>query len=461
MSTDPVRILPLADRPDLVDLVAAWGYAEWGRHEPGHTMAARLAYVREGLGRGSVPMIFVAIAPDGDCIGTASLTFDDLPGDPRNPWLASVYVPPAARRRGIASRLIAAVEAEAARQGIAALFLYTWDAEALYAGAGWTVANRQTLHGDEITVMTKNLQPAKEKTMNDRPFAEPVILEAGGIRYRYERHWAKLPRGWSFGARDPNAHPPRTAVKGAVAANGDVFVLSRSDHPVCVFDADGRFVTSWGEGVFSPFVHGLAIAPDQRVWITDTGTHLVTVHTPDGQEVASLGIRDMPSPTLYGRPFNMPTHVAFAPDGDIYASDGYGNRRVHRFGPDLALKASWGEPGTGPGEFAIVHFIAISPDQRIWITDRENHRVQIFDAEGAYLTEWTGFDMPSDIAIGRERVFIGGRDGLSIRGFDGATIAHFPAEMGAFNIHGLWLDDAENIYLAHFDKAVSKLTRLD
>jgi GNAT superfamily N-acetyltransferase len=456
-----VRILPLADRPDLTDLVAAWGFAEWGPLNEGQTLASRGVRVREGLHRDALPMVFVAVAADGSCVGTASLMNDDLHGDTRNPWLASVYVPPEARRQGIAQHLVGAVEAEAVRQGFTTLWLYTATVPALYAGLGWQLVEDRRYRGEAITIMTKTLDAIEEKTMTDRPFASPVTLEAGGLRYRYERQWAKLPRDWSFGAKDPNAHPPRTAVKGAVAANGDVYVLSRSDHPVCVFDAEGRFVTSWGEGQFSPFVHGLAVAPDQRVWITDTGTHLVTVHLPDGTPVASLGVRDMPSPTLYGRPFNMPTNVAFAPDGDIYVSDGYGNRRVHRFGADLALKASWGEPGSGPGEFAIVHFIAISPDQRIWITDRENHRVQIFDADGAFLAEWTGFDMPSDLAIGRHHVYIGGRDGLSVRTLDGSTIAHFPAEIGAFNIHGVWIDAAENIYLAHFDKAVSKLTKLD
>ncbi|HEY0419026.1 MAG TPA: hypothetical protein VGC80_05860 [Acetobacteraceae bacterium] len=298
--------------------------------------------------------------------------------------------------------------------------------------------------------------------MDASAFDAPLVIGEGAHRYRFERNWAKLPRWWSFGSTTPADRPPRTAVKGA-AANGDVYVLSRSAHPVCVFDSEGRFVTSWGEGQFSPFVHGLSVAPDGRVWITDAGTHLVSVHEPSGELVRSLGARDMPSPTLYGNPFNMPTGVAFGPDGDVYVSDGYGNRRVHRFGADGALLHSWGEPGTGPGQFALVHFVAVDDAGQVYIADRENHRIQLFDRAGGFLAEWTGFDMPSDLAIGREAIYVGGRNGLSIWTRGRQPVIRWRADEpapGAFNIHGLGIDPAENIYLAHFDRAVSKLTRL-
>lgn len=287
-------------------------------------------------------------------------------------------------------------------------------------------------------------------------------LGEGDWRYRVERNWARLPRWWTFGDEAASG-PPRTAVKGAVAANGDVYVLSRSAHPVCVFDPSGQFVTSWGEGVFSSFVHGLTIAPDQTVWITDSGTHLVSVHTLSGALLRTLGARDMPSPTLYARPFNMPTGVAFASSGEVYVSDGYGNRRVHCFAADGTLLRSWGEPGTGPGEFAIVHFIAIDDRDQIYIADRENQRIQVFDTQGGFVAEWTGFDMPSDLVFGREAIYVGGRDGLSIWTHDRKPLVRWKPDQptpGTFNIHGIWLDAEENIYLAHFDRAISKLTRL-
>ena len=290
-----------------------------------------------------------------------------------------------------------------------------------------------------------------------------VIIGEGTHRYHYQRNWAKLPRGWSFGSTDPRDHPPRTALKGAVDSNGDVYVLSRSAHPVTVFDPDGRFVTAWGEGRFSDFVHSLTIAPDGTVWVIDSGHHLLTQHTKDGALLRSVGTRGIAAPTFHGNPFNMPTHIAFHPNGDAYVSDGYGNRRVHCFGPDWERKFSWGEPGDGPGQFAIVHFIAIDAAGTIYITDRENQRIQLFDESGTWRADWRGFDMPSDLAIGPEAIYVGGRDGLSIWTHARQEIIRWGADApypGAFNIHGIWLDGAQNIYLAHFDRQVSKLTRL-
>jgi streptogramin lyase len=252
-------------------------------------------------------------------------------------------------------------------------------------------------------------------------------------------------------------------VRGAAAANGDILVLARSAHPVMVFDPEGRFVTAWGEGCFSGFVHGLSVDSAGHVWIADSGQHEVTEHGADGTLIRTLGDREFPAPTYYGRPFNMPTGVAFAANGDVYVSDGYGNRRVHRFSPDGTLQRSWGGPGNGPGEFAVVHFIAIDDRDRVYIADRENDRVQIFDADGEFLAAWMEFRHPSDLAFGRERIYIGAQDGLSIWTKDRVLIARWdrndPYE-GAFNIHGIWIDADENIYLAHFDRAVSKLTRL-
>ena len=196
-----------------------------------------------------------------------------------------------------------------------------------------------------------------------------TIIGTGSYRYRFRRDWAKLPRWWNFGeANQPG--PPRTSVKGAVAANGDVYVLCRAAHPVLVFDAGGNFVTSWGEGQFSSFVHGLTIDPAGKIWITDTSLHTVTQHEPDGTLLRTLGTRGAATPTLYGKPFNMPTGVAFASTGEIFVSDGYGNRRVHCFSANGELQHSWGEPGDGPGQFALVHFITADADDRLYVCDR-------------------------------------------------------------------------------------------
>ena len=288
-----------------------------------------------------------------------------------------------------------------------------------------------------------------------------TIIGTGAYRYRFRRDWAKLPRWWNFGeANQPG--PPRTSVKGAVAANGDVYVLCRAAHPVLVFDAEGNFVTSWGEGQFSSFVHGLTIDRTGKVWITDTGTHTVTQHEPDGTLLRTLGVHGFAAPTLYGKPFNMPTGVAFASTGEIFVSDGYGNRRVHCFSANGELQHSWGEPGDGPGQFALVHFITADADDRLYVCDRENHRIQIFATSGEVLAQWTGFSMPSDLAFGRDVIYVAGADGVSIWSKDRRKLVQFSHDepfAGAFNVHGIWLDADENVYLAQFDRAVSKLSR--
>lgn len=288
-----------------------------------------------------------------------------------------------------------------------------------------------------------------------------TILGTGGFRYDFQRDWARLPRWWTFGDAGAKG-PPRTSVSGAVAPNGDVYVLCRGAHPVLVFDAEGRFITSWGEGVFSHFVHGLSFDAAGKVWIADTGLHTVTRHDPDGTLLLALGTKGAAEPTFYGKPFNMPTGTAFTANGDVYVSDGYGNRRVHRFSAGGDLLHSWGEPGAGPGQFALVHFIAADADDNLFVCDRENDRIQVFAPTGEFQSEWTGFVRPSDVAFGREAVYVAGADGVSIWTRDGRKLAHFmPDEphKGAFNVHGIWIDADENIYLAQFDRAVSKLTR--
>jgi streptogramin lyase len=288
-----------------------------------------------------------------------------------------------------------------------------------------------------------------------------TIIGSGSYRYRFQRDWAKLPRWWNLGETNLPG-PPRTSVKGAVAQNGDVYVLCRAAHPVMLFDPEGNFITSWGEGHFSSFVHGMTIDRSGHVWIADTGLHTVSEHEPDGRLLRTFGMRGEASPTLYGKPFNMPTGIAFTSTGEVFISDGYGNRRVHCFLPNGELNHSWGEPGEGPGQFALVHFISVDASDQLYVCDRENHRIQIFAPTGEVLAQWTGFTMPSDLAFGREVIYVAGADGVSIWTKDRRKLAQFGRDephTGAFNVHGIWLDADENIYLAQFDRAVSKLTR--
>jgi DNA-binding beta-propeller fold protein YncE len=198
-----------------------------------------------------------------------------------------------------------------------------------------------------------------------------------------------------------------------------VFLFCRGEHPVMVYERDGTFVRAWGEGIFTMRAHGVTVAPDDTLWFTDDGDQTVRKFTREGELLMTLGTSGRPSETGYdgkdhgsvqraAGPFNRPTNVAIAANGDLYVSDGYGNARVHRFSSKGELIRSWGQPGSGPGEFRVPHGIAIHADGRVFVCDRENDRVQIFSPEGEFLSEWTTVRRPTQIVFdGHGRAIVG------------------------------------------------------
>lgn len=152
-----MRVVPLVERPDLAEQVSVWGFGEWGHLNPGQTLEQRRAEVQGSLNVERVPIAFVALDDGDGIVGMASLILDDLEGDPRNPWLASVYVPPGHRKKGIASALVRTVEEAARRLGFDRLYLFTSTAPSLYAGLGWRALERRDYRGEHIQVMDKAL----------------------------------------------------------------------------------------------------------------------------------------------------------------------------------------------------------------------------------------------------------------------------------------------------------------
>ena len=152
-----MKIVQLAERPDLADQVAAWGFAEWGHLNPGETLQRRQVRIKGKMNVDRVPVAFLALDRSDAIVGTASLIFDDLEGDPRNPWLASVFVPPEQRGKGIASALVRTVEDAARRLGYSRLYLFTTSATRLYAGLGWRALEKRVYRGEHIQVMDRAL----------------------------------------------------------------------------------------------------------------------------------------------------------------------------------------------------------------------------------------------------------------------------------------------------------------
>jgi len=192
-------------------------------------------------------------------------------------------------------------------------------------------------------------------------------------------------------------------------ANDNLYAFNRGEHPMIIFDKNGKFLRSWGEGLF-PRAHGITFGPDDTVFCTDDGDHTVRKCTLDGRVLLTLGTSGQPAPFMSGNPFNRCTHVAIDPrNGNFYVSDGYGNARVHKYSPDGKLLFSWGESGTEPGQFNIAHNICTDKEGWVYVADRENHRVQVFDANGRFETQWVNMARPCGLFLDQEaeRVYIG------------------------------------------------------
>lgn len=223
-----------------------------------------------------------------------------------------------------------------------------------------------------------------------------TILGSGDYVYEELADWAQLPEGWSF----------HEVPDVAVDAQDRVYVFGRGEHPMMIFEADGSFVSAWGEGRFVR-PHGLTIGPDGNLYCADDGGHCIYKCTPAGEVLMTIGTPGQPAPRLSGKPFSQPTKVAFDPQGDLYIADGYGNAKVHKYSAAGEYLFSWGEYGTDPGQFNLVHSICTDAEGRVYVADRENHRVQVFDPQGQYITQWNNMHRPCGLHIVGGLAYVG------------------------------------------------------
>ncbi|SRR6266508_1615490 len=302
-----------------------------------------------------------------------------------------------------------------------------------------------------------------------------MALGERALTFEVVPNWEQLPAGWSHGD-----------VAGvATDAQDRVYVFNRSEHPLIVYDRDGRFLTSWGEGVFTR-PHGITIR-DDVVYCADDTDHTVRAFSLDGTLRFTLGNVNQPSPSGYSpdgptnllsirrgaEPFNRPTRLSVAPNGELYVSDGYGNARIHRFAPDGQLIQSWGEPGTEPGQFNLPHSVWVHTDARVFVCDRENDRIQIFSPDGKVESIWTNVTRPGDLFIDADdNVYVGEmawQEGgttmagrrlpetrackMTVRDLEGNVRTQWggpdPCAAGSFaSPHGLWVDARGDLYVA-------------
>jgi hypothetical protein len=284
-----------------------------------------------------------------------------------------------------------------------------------------------------------------------------MILADGDLRYELVADWAKIPPEVKLG----------DVAAVAVDRRDDVYLFTRGEHPMIVLDREGNVLRTWGHDLFVR-PHGVHIGADEAIYCTDEGNHCIRKCSLDGKPLMQIGILGKPAAFMSGRPFHRCTHTALSPQGDIYVSDGYGNACIHKYAPDGRHLLTWGESGSGPGEFYIPHNLVCDEQGWVYVADRENHRVQVFDGTGRYETQWNNLHRPCAFCLsgGNEPLFYVGELGpalapllafpnlgprLTILNGKGKSLARLsPGAAGVGRLiapHGIAVDSRGDIYV--------------
>ena len=276
-----------------------------------------------------------------------------------------------------------------------------------------------------------------------------------------------------------------------------VYLLYRAPSFIVACTPDGVPLRTIGEGILGPRAHGVTVTANGLVYVVDSGAHRIVIFGPDGALLREFGSGPT-NPEFAGKwtgeyidhvhraypPFCPPTRIAVAPSGEMFVSDGYGNCRIHHFTRDGDLVASWGEPGTGPGQFHTPHDIYLDSGGRLLVCDRENDRIQVFDSGGRFLKQWTDLRRPQAVVQGPDGLFYVGegawRPGhlspvhgkvspassrVSVLAEDGTVVERLgepgegagPAATDPFYAaHGITIDSAGGLYVAEVSLSVGK-----
>jgi len=276
-----------------------------------------------------------------------------------------------------------------------------------------------------------------------------VAAQSQAAEYRLEPDWAQLPAGVEAWGQTIGVEIDR---------DGNLWVFHRCfdsnciDHdtvaPILKYDRTGALVESWGENTFI-WPHGFFLDTDGNIWTTDARGengkgHQVIKFSPDGQVLMTLGTAGTAG---NGRDtFDGPADVVVGPAGNIFVADGHGNNRVVKFSKDGEFLKEWGGPGTGPGQFDEPHCLAFDSQGRLFVGDRVNERIQIFDQDGTYIDEWQGI-MASGIYIADDdTVYVADyqlRKGIVIAHANDFNASGFIPEAQA---EGVTVDSDGNVY---------------
>jgi sugar lactone lactonase YvrE len=226
---------------------------------------------------------------------------------------------------------------------------------------------------------------------------DPAQMEqVRDLGYTPVPHGFNLPDGLTWGA--PSGV--------AVSAEGHVLIFNRGAYPLLEFDAGGTFVRAFGEGRYAR-PHGLRIDAENNIWTTDVVGHTVTKMSWEGRVLLVLGVNGQSGDgdnAAHAGLLNQPNDVSIGPAGDIFVAQGHGmgDPRVLRFDKTGKFIKSWGGKGTGPGQFDIAHSIAIDAAGLVYVADRQNRRIQVFNVEGGLVKEWKYAGLPCGLYINRD-----------------------------------------------------------
>lgn len=286
-----------------------------------------------------------------------------------------------------------------------------------------------------------------------RPLAVGVKEVHQALPFEPELNFLKLPLGKNMGE-----------VSGiAVNSKGNILVFHRGKQPLLEFSNKGEFIRSIGDDLFIRG-HGLKVDKQDNIWTTDREAHVVLKINPQGKVLMVLGRWNHPGEeSMY---FNKPTDVAFDSKGNIYVTDGYGNSRIVKYDNQGNFLKAWGTKGDAAGQFDLPHTIVVDNEDKVYVGDRENNRIQIFDTEGKLLKIWNHIGSPWGLVFQGGRFFMA--DGFSNRivelNQDGKPIAQFGVsgkDSGKFGYaHSLAADKLGNLYVAEIlNWRVQKLNR--
>ena len=270
-------------------------------------------------------------------------------------------------------------------------------------------------------------------------------------------------------------------VAAATTKEGNILMLHRGAHPIMEFSPEGKFLRSWGEGLFSGG-KVVRVAPEDRapgasgysinygsaacyncgahsvrvdstgsVWVVDAGAHVVYKLDTQMRVILQLGTKGVSgNDTTH---FNLPTDVAFALNGDVYVSDGYGSARVVKYTADGKYLLEWGKRGTGPGEFQLPHNLVVDARGRVYVTDRDNQRIEVFDSKGKFLDQWKDVGGVSSLYMTKDHhIWTSG----VLRNLNGEVIASLPGNPGG---HGTTVSESGDVFIAQLGGMVQKFVK--